>query len=470
LQRFLMDGDTATRNAFFNMAPHYGPLNKRSQRVLAKLMLEIPDDKIRARAAQAIGVSGGGIEVIDELKRAMKNDTSVDVRAAALSALNASRAKDKIAINIEATKDVAATIRRRATEALKWGSIPPEKRKAAILALRGLVEDEDIAVRQYTLVGLGRHRALEAFPDVMRALDDKEGKIQMSAMSAISHFTSSMELDKDSIDMVLEFASKDKMNAKGRAVGKGHWLHGGGVVTRWTAMSIATLYAPRDKAINMLISQLKQPELRTRGRALGHLVQLRAAEAAPHIGKLLAHPSLGLRGHAAWALGRLGQRQYIPAIIALMNDEDILSGKGIQPNSWARGTKPQPMPYGGYSGPEPGSPRPAIIKSLGNLGATEAIPDLITLMETHSHPMTRLAAAGVLRRWARLDKRIVPALGRITEDVHPKSQLLVIRWLVEIGDKRAIPYLEKLLTGEYKKPTETSPFAVEAMEDKTVWA
>ncbi|MDK1032274.1 MAG: HEAT repeat domain-containing protein, partial [Planctomycetia bacterium] len=130
----------------------------------------------------------------------------------------------------------------------------------------------------------------------------------------------------------------------------------------------------------------------------------------------------------------------------------------------------QPMPYGGYSGPEPGSPRPAIIRALADLGATEAIPDLIKIMETHRHPRTRLNAADAIRRWARLDKRIVPALARMTEETHPQSQLKIIRWLVEIGDERAIPFLEKVLTGEYKKPTEAAPFAVEAMEDKTVWA
>ncbi|MDK1032147.1 MAG: hypothetical protein QGD94_09085, partial [Planctomycetia bacterium] len=291
IQRFLIDGDTATRNAFFNMAQHYGPLNKRSQRVLARLMLKVPDDKIRARAAEALGVSGRGIEVIAELRRALKNDKSVIVRAAALGALNSSAAEDKVAINIEATKDSAAVIRRRATLSLKWGSLPSRNREEAIRALRRLIDDEDITVRQYALVGLGRHRVVDAFPDIMKSLEDEEGKIQMSAMTAVSHLVSAMDLDKDAAEMVLEFASKDKMGADGKQVGKGHWLHGGGVVTRWAAMTIATHHAPRQRAIEMLISQLKQPELRTRGRALGLLVQLRATEAVDHIAKLLGHPS-----------------------------------------------------------------------------------------------------------------------------------------------------------------------------------
>ncbi|MDP6381004.1 MAG: hypothetical protein QF662_06635, partial [Phycisphaerae bacterium] len=105
IERFLIDGDKKTRDAWFSMAPHFGTLRKNTQRTLARLLLYDEDEDTRLQAATAIGYSGWDVEVVDELKRAFKTDKSVKVRSALLRTLNATAQDDRTAINIEATKD-----------------------------------------------------------------------------------------------------------------------------------------------------------------------------------------------------------------------------------------------------------------------------------------------------------------------------------------------------------------------------
>ncbi|MDK1031541.1 MAG: HEAT repeat domain-containing protein, partial [Planctomycetia bacterium] len=340
------------------------------------------------------------------------------------------------------------------------------ERREAVTALRKLMSDRDIRVRRSAVGALGDLKAREALPELVRALDSADALLRSSAMYSMYGIAGTSALDRDTIDALIEFASKPKMTPEGK--GFGHVVVG----TRWHAMALVTRYAPRDEALEMLIDQLKQPELRTRAIAIGHLVALNATEAVPEIAKLAHHAQLGLRGRALDALGALRQRQYIPMMIEQLHDQDIIGESGSTGvygvDGWARGTKKLPLPYGIY--PDSYNPRSAIIKSMRLLGATEAIPDLIRLTEAHLHPGIRMEVATLLRDWAHLDKRIVPALLRMAEDIHPQSQLTVIDWLGNIGDKRALPFIRKLLTGEFKKPSEASPFALAPMEDRTVWS
>ena len=114
-----------------------------------------------------------------------------------------------------------------------------------------------------------------------------------------------------------------------------------------------------------------------------------------------------LRRNAARALGKLGNREAVPPLIQSLTCSDFyvreaaataLKQLGI-PSSISRllqllrdqvaGTLPAVEP------PYLAQPFDAIIEALGELGAVEAIPDIITFLD-HEVPRTRYAAARAL--------------------------------------------------------------------------
>ncbi|MDP6380043.1 MAG: HEAT repeat domain-containing protein, partial [Phycisphaerae bacterium] len=448
IERFLLDGNKATRDAWFSMAPHYGKLNKNTQRTLAKLMLDDKDESTRSQAATAIAHSGFDVEVAGDLKRAFKNDSSARVRGAALGSLNSTALEDRVDINALATKDVAAPIRAAGAGGLSSGhgthAISSAERKRAVAALRAVIRDKDPNVRMRAIGALGDLKSREAIPEVVRAIKSKDGRIRKSAMLSLQRIAGAVSLDDDTMDLLLEMA-------------------GGG---NSRAMRMAGEYAPRNKAIATMTYLLKSENLRTRCIAMQILVSLKAKESADAIGKMIVHPHMSVRGRAIWAITQMGQRQYIPALVAQLHDKDVLKGTTI----WATNSAiPMPKPFPSVY-PEGYSAQAAVLGAMSWFNVTEAIPDLIQLVETHPHPGNRLSVARVLRNWARLDNRIVPVLIRFAEDVHPQTRLNVVDWLGRIGDKRAIPYLEKLMKGEHKTAAEAAPFALAPMEERTVWS
>ncbi|MDP6380368.1 MAG: tetratricopeptide repeat protein, partial [Phycisphaerae bacterium] len=290
----------------------------------------------------------------------------------------------------------------------------------------------------------GDLKSREAIPDVVRAIKSKDTKVRDAALYSLARIAAAVSLDDDTLDLLMELGSAGNTRA----------------------LDIVRQYAPRDKAIEFMTYHLKSDNIPLRCIAMIHLVALKATEAADVIGKMTSHPRLGVRGRAIWAIGRLGQKQYISTLIAELHDRDILSGKGIDIHAWASGTSGKFW----YLHPHAAAARPSVIEALGWLHATEAIPDLIHMMETHAHPGTRLQVAGLLQNWADLDDRIVPALVRFAEDVHPQTQLKVIDWLGKNGGKQAVPYLQRMMKGEWRTAAEAAPFALAPMEDRTIWS
>ncbi|MDK1032586.1 MAG: HEAT repeat domain-containing protein, partial [Planctomycetia bacterium] len=448
IERFLLDGDKATRDSWFRFAQHSGTLNKNTQRTLARLLLKDKDEDTRIQAATAIGYSGWDVEVAAELKRAFKSDVSVRVRGAALATLNKISADDRIGINVEATKDTSAVIRSAGARGLSswYGTyaLSSTERREAVRALQKLLDDKDTSVRLAALSALGDLKSRDAIPDVVRAVQSKNNKVSASALYSLQRIAQAASLDDDTVDLLLEMAGQGNSRAM-RMVGQ---------------------YAPRDKTIATMMQLLRSDNLRTRCIAIQILVSLRAKESVDAIGKMIVHPHMSVRGRAIWAITQLGQRQYIPALVAQLHDKDILKGT----TTWATNSAtPVPKPFPSVY-PDGYSAQGAVFGAMSWFNVTEAIPDLIKIVETHPHPGTRLAVAGVLQNWATIDKRIVPVMVKFAEDVHPQTQLKIIDWLGRSGGKQAMPYLRRIMKGEWRTPKEAAPFALTAMEARTVWS
>ncbi|WP_366142461.1 HEAT repeat domain-containing protein [uncultured Thermosynechococcus sp.] len=159
-----------------------------------------------------------------------------------------------------------------------------------------------------------------------------------------------------------------------------------------------------------------------------------------------------LRRNAARALGRLGDRQAVPALIECLHCEDfyvreaaaIALGQLGDPRAIA---PLQALLEGGVAmaRPVPGRPHlvqpvEAVMESLGHLGATEAIP-LIEPFLTHEMPRVQLATARALFQLtgaAEYGDRLLAALE--SEDVQLRRTALL-----DLGAMGYLPAAEAIL-------------------------
>jgi HEAT repeat protein len=145
----------------------------------------------------------------------------------------------------------------------------------------------------------------------------------------------------------------------------------------------------------------------------------------------LSHPNVGVRIKAALALGKIGDKQAVEPLRTLLGHEETL-----YPAIWA----------------------------LGRLG--------IHLSESEKRAWT-LVTKGYIRSCAAIGPPAVPALLTVLSHTSPKVRSEAALSLGEIGDKRAVEPLKRLLSDKVASPAAMQALwmlgANIAQEKKTVW-
>jgi len=182
--------------------------------------------------------------------------------------------------------------------------------------------------------------------------------------------------------------------------------------------------------IKVLIAKLELDFQPDFDKVIKGLVSIKAVKAL--CGVVLNHPNKYVRISAIWALKDLGAKEAIPDIVPLLKDQD----ENI---------------------------RGRVVEALSKLGAKEAIPDIVPLLKD-SDEVVRCSAVDALKELGA--KEAIPALVPLLKDSDEVVRRSAVDALKELGAKEAIPALVPLLKDSDKAVRRRAVEALDSLEDK----
>jgi HEAT repeat protein len=311
----LKDGQTDVR---MTAAQALGELGAREAVPDVARLLKDPEEEVRQASLTALGRFGAREAVPDMLP--LLADKDEDVRTAAAWVLGNLRAREAAPGLLRLLDDKDWY---EARGAAAWALVLLGVKEAAP-GLTRLLEDEEEEVRAVAAWGLGALGAKEAAPKLLKLLEDRKGEVQVSAAGALGALGAkeagpalARQL-ADADDELRDTAAwaLGRIGAKEALPDVLKLLASENPETRESA--VLALYALRDPgAIQPLEDLVKKDD---RAGAEG-LRALRHAATAPRFIELLGHADAPLRATAAAALGELGSKEAVPALLKRAADE-----------------------------------------------------------------------------------------------------------------------------------------------------
>lgn len=340
--------------------------------------LKDPGVKQRAEAAKAIGRFGpDGLAAMDALVTAMK-DKEVEVRQAAIGALNFLPEDAKaVPALIAALKDSSPQVRAETAKVLEtyapFAVFVPEV-KTAIPALIEALKDSDpqVGARSANALGWFRKDAKTIVPPLVEALKNPDWGIRSSAAFSLGLMGPEA---KPAVPLLIQ-QLKGKIE-KGKQVTED-------VLRRNAARALGRITKDSDVAVVALIEAMKDPGLEVPEVAITALGEIGPA-AKDAIGPLTARlkddKKSPVRIHAAASLARIDPKYVKPAMAILI--ESLNSSEGYI--------------------------RASAVDALDDLGplAKEAVPELIKLLKDKDTTLSDRAG----RALRRIDKEAAQKAG-----------------------------------------------------------
>jgi HEAT repeat protein len=282
-------------------------------------LLEDSDPDIRGRATVVLAQMRSE-QVVPHLSRLFK-DSHSDVRAAAAWA--SAELGEAVPGLIELLNDPDPRVRAQAAEALGWCGIGPVThliqllrdssalvRLAAASALGRLQVKEAVPdlfemIAKGTGPGVAAAWALTQLVDIgnlihhlIKLLEDSELRVKCEAVAALGFIGRS-----EAAPHLLQFIKNPP------------WGPSAPNEANFTKDLMSVLNGPPLEVIS--------PLLDLAGIAAWALGTIGSEEAVPYLMQLLKHPASGLKGAAAWSLGNMGRKEAFPYLIQLLKDPDL---------------------------------------------------------------------------------------------------------------------------------------------------
>ncbi|HLY75874.1 MAG TPA: HEAT repeat domain-containing protein, partial [Planctomycetota bacterium] len=256
-------------------------------------LLDDPEDRVRRAAAEALGKLGTP-RAIPRLLRSMSgSEKDTEVRAAAIVALGALKARDAMGEGRKLLRGPEPTLARAAARLL----LDLGDRDSAT-ALADLVRKQDWS----TLEFVGSNFPIKGWPELdsalMALLKDGDAEIRNKVLQILW----GTRLEQSDADTVRCLSDPDPR-------------------VRDHAMWRVENFRIRE-ATPELRKLLQHPHLETRQRAMDTLVALIGKRAGPDLVPLLEDPSPRVRESALYALDKLDRPEDLPGMIRLFEDPD----------------------------------------------------------------------------------------------------------------------------------------------------
>ncbi|MEM9503514.1 MAG: HEAT repeat domain-containing protein, partial [Cyanobacteria bacterium P01_E01_bin.43] len=363
-----------------------------------------------------------------------------------------SNAIDRITKFLQSDSEVD---RRVAVNALEKMGFAGEKALPAIIAL---LKSPNQAERKFVASTLGRMDAEEALPQLLAMLDS-DPSVRNDAAQAIGQIGGT-EIAQDLISR----------------------LESPNVEVRTSAVTaLAWIGADAKDAVPALIKTLKSPNIDEREAAANALgsIGTEAKAAISELVSLLDSESANVSGAAALAIGRIGGIEAVPDLIARLNSEDfyVRIQAATALGEIGAEAKAAVLPLIELLQSPSGDDRKAAVTALGNIGvdAKAAVPELVLLLDTNSYVRDnaaiaigqiggteavldlisllkapdveiRMAAAKALGGLGADAREATPELvALLASEKEPESRSEVIRVISQVGGTEAVPALIELL-------------------------
>ncbi|VTS07480.1 HEAT repeat domain-containing protein [Tuwongella immobilis] len=397
---------------------------------------------IRSTVAETIRALPRDREMILRLgKRALhpliwalqEGEYSVRVAAArTLGELGDPRALEPL---LEALNDSKSTVRQAALESLaKLGCL------TSVTPLMPLVHDADDDVRIAVVALLSQMNRPASARVLLGALNDRNPEVRSLAVQGLIH-----QGDRGSMESLLPMLNDESLEVRAavaEAIGR---LGDALIVERATPQLLAALADPIE------------PEL-LRVAAAQTLGQLRIAAAVDPLMATLAEESVALRLASLSALGQLGDRKAVPALLKLTHREDDaeIVAKALQALGQLADDRALPAFLTGLQALE-AEVRLAAVLGAAQLGSPKAVPDLLELLADPEF-VVRLEVIRCLPQFA--SDRVVEALQeRLPEETTPEIQQAIITALEQIAQANAEESPPTESPGEANGATSVQPSA-----------
>lgn len=282
--------------------------------------------------------------------------------------------------------------------------------------LSGTLETEDARLKVRAIELMSHLEDRRAIEPLVYALNDSEKLVRQTAALALARidFGSSVPHLLNRVDDDAWEVRRAIIHSLGEARNVEYYHHFATAMRddiKWVRADAAwALGELRDvRAINLLLKALRDVDWQVRRAATNALVGLGEAAVLPLIG-VLPFEEYGVQIFALEALGRIGSPSAFPAVLEMIEDDDIQTKR-------------------------------AAVAALGKIGVLEAVPALLPLLAHHDLPL-RLS---VLRSLGQLgDARAADAVLAILLADEAMLAMEAHKTALLLGDGM-LPSLEKLL-------------------------
>jgi HEAT repeat protein len=372
-------------------------------------------------------------------------DPDPKVQAAAIGALRELHAAEAVPALVGLLKHPEGGVRIRAVDLLPW--LEANECIPAVMALLG---DREGGVRGIAAGSLARLQGKEATPKLLLILKfDPAPWVRTQAVQALVNLHGAdaapvvtlllkdraPELRKLAVDTLSSFEVREA------APGISRLLMDPSPEVRSAAID-ALLHLDSREGQDEIVRLLGDRESAVRAPAARFLGDMRVRQAIPGLLPLLTDGRATVRSSAALALGRLRSAEAIPGLMGLLDDPKT----AVQENSllalyWIGACEAAPAIARRLRGRRPGLDLGFQCTILGEMGAKEAIPDLIGLLKDPEDEVTWAAARALGRMEA---QEAVAGLRTMLGHPDPRSRVAAARALSNLRSIDSVPAILKL--------------------------
>lgn len=423
-------------------------------------LLKNEEASVRAKAARCLAALDAQ-EAIPELLKLLEDKTGY-VRASAIRSLGELGAQEAITAIIKLLNDTDTLV--RMTGVIALGELGA---KGSIPELVRLMKDTDNNVRRYTGEALAQLNAKEAIPELIKLLQDEDWRIRESAITPLAALNAKeaipelIKLIYDENVFIYSCLLADalaQLGAQEAGPELVELLKNENESVRAAAAECLGKLGVKD-VVSELIKLLQDKSDRVHDAAVEALGNLHASEAIPELIKLLKNDT-GTNQCVMSALAQFSDdNKAITALIELLNDKErfirgqalthlysegirnhLAVDKSVAPELIANLTK--------LLKDENTYVRELDIRFLGELGAKEAVPEIMKLLLQDKEISIRESAANTL---VKLDAReTIPELINLLNKEKWEMRELATETLVKFEAKESIPPLLELLNAKDK--------------------